>query len=44
MRELISEYGTAIVTALVGVTIIGILWYVVDNLELLNTINIKALI
>lgn len=44
MKEFISEYGTALVGAFVGIAVIGIIWFMIDNLEVLNKLNIQSLI
>lgn len=44
MKELISEYGTALIGVIVAVAVIGIIWLMIDNLEVLNQLNIKSLI
>lgn len=44
MKELISEYGTTLVGVCVAAVVVGIIWVIVDNLEILNQLNIKALI
>lgn len=44
MEELLSEFGTAVISAVVGVFVIGVIWLVVDNLEILNQLNIECLV
>lgn len=44
MRELISEYGTAVISTLVAIAVVGIVWSIIDSLGMLNILNIRGLV